>query len=262
MPRDLLPIVAVDVGNTSLDLARFDPGAFRPGTLARPVGRLRFDSRAPDLDRLQDWLPETPIQWLGATVFATASDRLAAWVEQHRVGDTWQLLTYRDFPREIEVVRPDRVGSDRLMAAVAATRLKAVDQAAVIVDAGTAVTVDVVSPAGNFRGGAILPGLRMASRALADYSSQLPLVAPPERPQPLGRSTEEAISAGLHWGLIGSVRELVGAYREQLDASVDLFLTGGDGPRLSEHFPAAAWEPDLVLAGIVACWEESGGPGG
>ena len=104
---------------------------------------------------------------------------------------------------------PERVGLDRLAAAAAVNRLRSPDRGAIIVDTGSAVTVDLLSADGVFRGGAILPGIDMSARALHEFTDLLPLVSLNELsvpPPALGVSTVTAIRGGLFWGQVGAVR--------------------------------------------------------
>ena len=83
---------------------------------------------------------------------------------------------------------------------------------AVVIDVGTAITVDLVSAEGAFLGGAILPGIAMSARALHEFTDLLPLVDMSELAAPppaLGDSTEAAMRSGLFWGAVGAVRQLI-----------------------------------------------------
>jgi type III pantothenate kinase len=143
---------------------------------------------------------------------------------------------------------------DRLVAAVAANRIRDPQRAAIVVDAGTAVTVDAIMADGSFQGGVILPGMRLVCRALAAGTDLLPLVevsfseSPPE---PIGRSTETAIRSGAFWGTVGAIRLLVSQFRQQLGDSAQVFVTGGDASALASLIDREAqFVPQLVLAGI------------
>ena len=97
------------------------------------------------------------------------------------------------------------VGIDRLVDAVAVNRLREPGRAAVIVDVGTAITVDLVAADGAFLGGSILPGLAMSARAMHEFTDLLPLVDVSELSEPppaLGTATEEAMRSGLFWGTV------------------------------------------------------------
>jgi type III pantothenate kinase len=143
---------------------------------------------------------------------------------------------------------------DRLVAAVAVNRIRDPRRAAIVVDAGTAVTVDAITADGSFQGGVILPGMRLVCRALAAGTDLLPLVevsfseSPPE---PIGRSTETAIRSGAFWGTVGAIRLLVSQFRLQLGNSAQVFVTGGDASALASLIDdKAQFVPQLVLAGI------------
>jgi type III pantothenate kinase len=104
------------------------------------------------------------------------------------------------------------VGIDRLLDAVAANRLRHPAAPAVVVDVGTAITVDLVAADGSFQGGAILPGIAMSARALHAFTDLLPLVDVRELsspPPPLGTSTVAALQSGLFWGAVGAIRQLL-----------------------------------------------------
>ena len=114
-------------------------------------------------------------------------------------------------PIKVAVERPDWVGIDRLAGAVAANRLRDPKKAAIVVGVGTAITVDLLSADGVFRGGAILPGIAMSARALDEFTDLLPRSPADElaiQPPALGTSTMAAIQSGLYWGAVGAIREL------------------------------------------------------
>jgi type III pantothenate kinase len=123
----------------------------------------------------------------------------------------------------------------------------------VVVDAGSAVTVDLVSGDGAFAGGVILPGFRMSARALstADLLPEVLFQSSSEPPPVLGKNTEGAIQSGLFWGTVGAVREIIERYAEN-HRRPQVFVTGGDLQRLAPLMSAKAqFVPHLVLSGIA-----------
>ena len=120
-----------------------------------------------------------------------------------------RLLSHFDLPIKAAVEYPNRVGIDRLAGAVAANRLRHSARLAIIVDVGSAITVDLVNSQGIFCGGAILPGIGMSARALHEFTDLLPhspleeLTGPPPA---LGTATLPAIHSGLYWGAVGAMR--------------------------------------------------------
>ncbi|MGA2257264.1 MAG: type III pantothenate kinase [Thermoguttaceae bacterium] len=156
--------------------------------------------------------------------------------------------------------RPDMVGVDRLLDGLAANRLRTPGRPAVVVDVGSAITVDLVDADGDFLGGAILPGIAMSARALHEFTDLLPridMAELAEAPSALGTATIAAMRSGLFWGAVGAVRQLV----EQLtgNSHAEVFVTGGAGPVVVQLMGSAAqYIPHLTLAGIAlaASWQE------
>jgi type III pantothenate kinase len=170
------------------------------------------------------------------------------------------------FPIDIQVDEPRRVGLDRLLNAVAADAVRDSDKQAIIVDCGTATTVDLVS-SGSFCGGAILPGFTLCARALNQYTEVLPLISmnelfdlpPSEDCHPvLGSNTQAAIMSGVFWGQIGAVRELINRLNHRQKKSdsdeetlPEVLLTGGGARLLVPYFANAIHCPFLPLQGLV-----------
>jgi len=169
-----------------------------------------------------------------------------------------------DVTLEVHVDEPDKAGLDRLLNAVAANAVRGASEAVIIVDSGTATTVDYISPEGAFTGGAILPGLALSARALHQYTELLPLVPvvdlrsdpPPKMP---GRNTREAIHNGLYYGHVGAIRELCRQLTAACEPSqtVRIMLTGGGAPILASGFPDAERMPWLSLQGLVLSGTDS-----
>lgn len=257
-PSTVVPgraIVAVDVGNSAIKVGRFEVDHRRSGDLPRPVDQFRTESRSPDLDSLSRWLGDQSADVFVASVYRQAAGELIEWIDSHTSCGPAHPLSYVDFPIHVNVNYPERVGHDRLANAVSARHLKRPDHAAIIVDAGSAITVDLLSAAGEFQGGAILPGWQASALALSAGTDLLPLISTArmaESPPVVGRSTEEAIRSGIYWGSVGSIRELVERIRSTLSETSELYLTGGDAKRLATHFDTnAQCVEHLVLSGIA-----------
>jgi type III pantothenate kinase len=157
-----------------------------------------------------------------------------------------------ELPLRVALKEPDHVGIDRLLGAVAARSRTEAGTPAVIVDAGSAVTVDLVDESGAFRGGAIFPGLRLMSQALHDYTALLPLVALKKIPAAVpGASTEEAVQVGLFWAAAGGIRALIDQLSQRVTKGPALFLGGGDARLLSSALPGHTllW-PEMTLEGL------------
>jgi type III pantothenate kinase len=161
-------------------------------------------------------------------------------------------------PFPVRVERPGDVGPDRLVNAFAAAHLYGTP--AIVVDCGTATTLDAVNHAGTFVGGAIAPGMMLGLEALAARTARLPYVEPRLPDGPIGRDTAAAIRVGTVLGHRAMIEGLLVRMRRELAAgagaapgAVRVVLTGGlatlPWARTVEGVDAV--EPDLTLRGLV-----------
>ncbi len=217
--------------------------------------------------QIGDWLEQldnTDPHLLLASVHAEAAERVQEVLRKQGYQPLRQ-LTGADLPIKTLVEQPEKVGIDRLLNGVAANRLREADRPAIVIDLGTANTVDLITEEGAFAGGAILPGIAMSARALHDNTSALPHLLPDALKasvNPVGKSTLEAIASGLYWGAVGSVSELICRMSKDLDQSPQLFITGGDARLVASNVTnengPAQHIPHMVLAGIyLTAGEES-----
>lgn len=248
-----LPLIAVDIGNSSTKLGWIFDSADRDG-LSGPRETRSFVTGYQPPGELLKALPTAHCRWHIASVHRDGTRIMQQWLEANRPRDEVCLLTHRDLPIATRVEHPDRVGLDRLAVSVAANRLREPDSPAIVVDAGSAITVDLVASDGAFEGGVILPGFRMSAEALFG-ADLLPLavLAPNDSPPPVvGKDTDGAIRSGLFWGAVGAVREIVQRMTAQLDRPPEIFVTGGDLRQLAEHLgDEASFVPNMVLSGIA-----------
>jgi type III pantothenate kinase len=250
---DTSRLLAVDIGNTSIKLGEFQPPW--DDRLPSPMRTAVLPMDWADAD-ISGFLTRDPaaFDWFIASVNRPAAARLSGWLAEQGARRVRQ-LSYTDLPLVIDVPRPERVGIDRLADAVAVNRLRTVGQPAITIDLGSAIKVDLVSAGGAFSGGAILPGIAMAARALHEFTDLLPLVDVDEPPAVLGTVTESAMRAGLYWGAVGAVRELVSRLASEYSAA-QVFLTGGAAPSVAaildrETEVEMKFVPHLTLAGIA-----------
>ena len=265
------PLIAVDVGNSRIKLGLFDRAA--PNDAAVPPSRtLELPAEGWEGERLSAWLPAGPAwpEWWIASVNRPAAARLLEWIARECRTSSGhptlsRLLSQRDFPLPTALEHSERIGADRLAAATAANLLRAPRNAAVVVDVGSAITVDCLSADGIFLGGAILPGIEMGSRALHEFTDLLPQVtfSPQSGPPPaLGTSTVSAIRSGLYWGAVGAIGELAERLSTGISPRPELFLTGGGASVLAASLAhPVKVVPNLVLSGIALA-RPSGGGGG
>ncbi len=254
LPPDILTgmkvnLLAVNIGNT-----RTEVGAFVADELqARAtVAHDRSDELAAALTAARDALADSD----DVAVYVCSVNEMAAGKVLplvHQAVD-WQVFRIeRDSAVPIgRKLDPESiVGEDRLLAAAAA--YEQLKQACIVVDAGTAVTVDFVDGEGTFHGGAILPGASLMLRAMSEHASQLPEIEMTRPDEVIGHCTQQAMLNGVFHGIRGAVRELVEKYAEVYGAYPRVIATGGDAPLLFDGYELIETVvPELVLMGIAA----------
>jgi len=260
MSNDL--ILTADVGNTRVKFGVFEAaasvrGGALPTSLAlwtAPVGG-EIDWHAVT-GRFEPWQARIA-RALVAGVNPCGIEQLLSGWPQPVWPDAMTIERAADLPLAVNLERPDWVGIDRLLDAVAANVLRAPGEAAIVIDAGTATTVDLVSADGFFEGGAILPGLELGARALHQYTALLPLIDVPEllegpKVASLGKNTPEAIRSGLLYGQIGAIRELAARLADNIPEEPLLLVTGGNGRFLAATLgDPYRFEPDLALRALA-----------
>ncbi|MEW6752874.1 MAG: type III pantothenate kinase [Candidatus Latescibacterota bacterium] len=257
-------LLAVDIGNTNLHLGLFEGSRL---LLEARVAAASCPSGQALAHTLQGHLaPYLGTRTLcGAAISSVVRGRAETAAQACRSLCRGPVLLAQadwDLGLAIEYRPPDHVGMDRLLAAAAAHAAVPAGTAAVVVDAGTAITVDAVTASGTYRGGLIMPGLRLGLAALHSGTSLLPLVEPAGDAPLVGQSTAACLQAGALHGQAAMVDGLYERVARWLGTPVEGVLTGGDAallrPQLT-HFPR--WDPVLVLRGLCLAFERlRGGP--
>lgn len=247
--------VTADLGNSRLKLR-----AWSVATGCAPERRAGADIAGDGetlVERLASWmagLTERP----AAVLSSVAADGTTAKVRGALAQASSRLLVDPEPGLENRTLAPEGVGLDRLWAAAGA--LGVLDASCLVVDVGTALTVDAVlrepDGRGAFLGGTIAPGPALLARSLSQWAARLPEVEPVVGAPALGRDTEEAIRSGVGVGLRGSARELVGRIaREAGLEHAPVVLTGGASSHLM--LPEPVFEgtvhlvEDLVHLGLL-----------
>jgi type III pantothenate kinase len=188
---------------------------------------------------------------LSSVVPVKARLALRAFASQAAAGDLLVVSHKLNLGAGIDYPRPATIGSDRLANAAAARHLYGAP--AVVVDFGTAVTFDILSPAGDYIGGVIAPGLEAMTDYLFQRTALLPRIRPVEPASAIGRSTRAAMLAGAVYGYRGLVREILAQIRTQLRAPRRLHVvaTGGYATLISSRLPEIKLvHPNLTLEGL------------
>jgi len=164
-----------------------------------------------------------------------------------------------DLGIQVRIENPAEVGADRVVNAIgAADRHKG---ALIVIDFGTATTFDVVEQDGGYAGGVIAPGINLSLDALHRTAARLPriVIEPPERPEGvnepvhiIGKSTREAMHAGIFWGYVGLIEGIVSRIKAEYGQPMTVVATGGLAPIFSSRTEAIQHvDPDITLRGLV-----------
>jgi type III pantothenate kinase len=254
-------LVVIDVGNSEVKLGLLSDGRIvstrRTATHAQTA---RFDAEGLLLDALGS--QGSAIAVLDAIALVSVVPRWTDSVTDlaARLGVDLLVADPATIPMAVNVRRPERVGADRLLNAYAASRLHGAP--AIVVDLGTATTVDAVDADGAFVGGAIAPGLELGLRALASGTAQLPRAPLAVPSAAIGRDTAEAIQSGTVFGHVGLVRELVDRMTREMVSDADqrptVVVTGGLSRGAWVHLLPGVdvVDPDLTLRGLAVLHAE------
>jgi type III pantothenate kinase len=240
--------VVVDIGNS-----RMKWGLCRDDQVLESVS-LPLESTDLWNEQQHNWNLSSATNWALCGVNPSALANFVSWVGEHKANQII-LSSYRHLPISVAVKVPEKVGMDRLLNAVAAKHRVQREISLFIIDAGTAVTVDWVDPAGAFRGGAILPGLRLMAKSLHEHTALLPMldVSKLSNPPLPGATTKAAMKAGVFWAVAGGIKAILRrlSVGEEARRHRVVFLTGGDAPLLEPVMDSGfiTW-PQMTLEGI------------
>ncbi len=244
-----MDLLAISVGNSRTQLGRF--------TGTELDSSERISNQHPDLilsRAIEHWghLGENSRGIALASVNESVAGPLAKALKARLGADVSRLGADLGIPVGTCLDEGAKPGTDRLLNAAAAW--DKFQCATVVIDAGTAVTVDFVDGKGVFQGGAIAPGVALQLRAMHDGTAGLPLVAPAApTDEPFGKCTEQAMLQGVHHGIRGLVQRLVERYAEAYGAFPRVIATGGDAEALfAEDDVVEMVDADLTLHGIAA----------
>jgi len=246
-------ILVCDIGNSQMVFGLFADARLR--------GRWRLSSKHGTADELAWQLHGMFSQWgepttqiagiIAASVVPQLDDILSEACE--RICGQRPVFVGSDDVRTgmaIDYKHPREVGADRIVNAVAAHARYGAP--VIVLDCGTATTFDIVSPAGHYAGGLILPGIEVASEALSARAAKLPAFSPRPVPFGIGRDTISSMQIGSYWGAIAALDGIIGRLHAMPGyAEAPVVATGGISRMLIDDLTSiTAHEPDLTLDGL------------
>jgi len=248
-----MQLIAVDIGNSSTKIAlvnRENHEQWCVRTEFQPDNSIEL---ANFLDQLKG-----PAFWSASSVSLSRQKSLQQWIAENRPSDRFHEICESDVPLKSNVESRTQLGRDRLVSAWIAVQLNFQSGPIIVVDAGTAVTIDLIDENLVFQGGHIFPGAESNFRQLAQNTDALPDLSSEKREGrfselksgAIGKSTSTAILQGVYQAQIGAIRGTVEAISSKQIAPPAVFATGGGIKDIAEFLPAD-WNyvPDLVLLG-------------
>ena len=253
-------LIAADVGNSTTKFAIMQNGERRFLTSPHVIADFREISLP---------LQDSPYRWVICSVNQVHGERLEQWIQESRPQDQFHLIRNADVELESDVVDRDAVGRDRLVAAWMASQIASPNSASVVIDAGTAVTIDFVSVERIFLGGVIFPGLSTQLGYLGSATDALPDLSNFDfsvdqiMATTLGTDTTSAILSGVIHSQLFSMVSITERLTQTTDQPCEIFATGGGIEGLSRYLPKS-WNivPNLVLQGALSIGERTFGLAG
>ncbi len=233
--------LTIDIGNSAIKA-----GLFRGEQI---INRMSFQSIEEIIASIEAWNIQTPFHQIGVcSVVPQKSERLISEIRYLTDTSIFVVTPDAELPIKVTYTPKGSLGPDRLAAACAAFHSGKGPH--IIIDAGSAITIDAVSAEGIFLGGIIMPGPTLANRALANYTAKLPDVPLAFPGGVLGISTVEALQHGLLYGMIDGIIGAIHRIKRTLASNPVILLTGGWHQLLADQIPSARINKNLVLEGI------------
>ena len=158
----------------------------------------------------------------------------------------------------LDVLEPKSVGADRAVTMIAAHALQQGDL--IVIDFGTATTLDVVDYTGAYKGGIIAPGINLSLDALVTAAAKLPRIAieAPADTSVIGRDTVSQMQIGIFWGYVAMIEGLVARMKAEVGRPIKVVATGGLAILFEQHTSMFdVVEPDLTIQGLAILWDRA-----
>ena len=253
-------LLTIDVGNTNTKLAVFEGAALKGAWRAATDTTRTADEYAVWLTQLMELQGLKRHDISGAIIASVVPETTFNLVTLCRRYFNVQPLIVGDPAVKLGIKamieRPEEVGADRLVDAVAAQ--ERYGGPLIIVDFGTATTFNLIDGDGNYVGGVIAPGINLSLKALYMAAAKLPRVDIRRPQRVLATNTVHAMQSGIFWGYIGLIEGLIGRLRAEAETELPVIATGGLAPLFAGATNAInTVDHDLTLRGLLLIYERN-----
>jgi type III pantothenate kinase len=256
-------LLAIDVGNTNIVLGVFDGATLVQSWRLQTVRERTSDELGLLVDGLFAHSRIERVQIRGVilgSVVPPLTGTIAAMVQRYFGVTALVVEPGVNTSMPILYDHPAEVGADRIVNAIAAYEKfgGAAAHPLIVVDFGTATTLDAISAKGEYLGGAICPGVQISADALFQRAARLPRIDVRKPARIVGRTTVAAMESGLFYGYVGMVEGLVRRMNEELGGNAICIATGGLADVIAPETPLIQHvDADLTLQGLRLVWERN-----
>jgi type III pantothenate kinase len=255
-------LLAIDVGNTNIVLGVFDGAALVQSWRLQTLRERTADELGLIVDGLFGHSRIERVQVRGiilGSVVPPLTGTIKAMAQRYFGVPALTIEPGVDTGMPILYDNPAEVGADRIVNGVAAfERFGREGRPLIVVDFGTATTLDAISGKGEYLGGAICPGVQISADALFQRAARLPRIDVRRPPRIVGRTTVGSMESGLFWGYVGLVEGLVRRMGDELGGNAICVATGGLADVIAPETPLIQHvDPDLTLHGLRIVWERN-----
>src|SRR3989337_230719 len=246
--------LAIDIGNTNIHIGIFEDDVLHSSY------SVKSEFPRPLLENLENTLNPATITKPQAVVISSVNPKtevfVIEYIQKHFFVNPQFIGKDIPIPMVVLTDQPEKVGVDRLVSALAAfERTKCWT---IVVDAGTAITIDVINNDGAFMGGIIASGMGISSKALHHFTAFLPEITIKKPKSVLGKNTKDAINSGIYWGTVSMVSKLINMLCDELKCQPAIIATGGDAQLLAQEIPKITCViPCLTLEGITIAYKKN-----
>ncbi|HMD35220.1 MAG TPA: type III pantothenate kinase [Vicinamibacterales bacterium] len=255
-------LLAIDVGNTNIVLGVFDGADLIQSWRLQTLRERTADELGLILDGLFGHTRIERVQVRGiilGSVVPPLTGTIKTMAQRYFGVPALTIEPGVDTGMPILYENPAEVGADRIVNAVAAYEKFGKEKRPLIVlDFGTATTLDAVSAKGEYLGGAICPGVQISADALFQRAARLPRIDVRKPARIVGRTTVGAMESGLFWGYVGLVEGLIRRMSDELGGNAICIATGGLADVIAPETPLIQHvDADLTLHGLRIVWERN-----